>query len=499
MPDTHTHAEESPQMQDPTAVSGFREEQIQERPQRTQEQLRWLLDRFRFKNISNPDLPSSGGSLSRTVVPMEDLNEDDIRQLGFVPSYVAVPEGGQEQVATFRHPNYNIHMHNHGDQWLMHEDTWPSLSMVLRRRALEQAEREGRTLTGKDASFIDRMKATAGLLKHLRVHDLTEAAKHVGVEGVSGYSNYIASRIMGDPSFMQLITGRYSPRTLTDKAARVLLATSAAAAPGIALDKPGLAGGLGGGMAGYLLGHQAGKAVGDEINGAVTPGEPAWAAVRLLTGVALPAAGAIGGQYVGRKIAKRLMKDEEELKSQRKKKMDQKEAADQSYPFNAEAYLLGYTWKEAGTDVTGEIGRTIRDAVESTIAPYPHQRHMMVQGAGAGAALGGVAGGAVGAAVSKKNRLRNALIGALVGGVGGVGLGALGARGLETLQSRAAARDVLADGGVNSLPEAEEYIRERRSYNIPSEDMPYWEDWTVRDNFQSAEDARDQALHFMGD
>lgn len=75
----------------------------------------------------------AGTSHKRIVIPKRFLNEDHIKELGFQPVLVAIPEAGQDQFASYRHPNNLFHIHSHGDRWTMHEDSHPAATMLMQQ------------------------------------------------------------------------------------------------------------------------------------------------------------------------------------------------------------------------------------------------------------------------------------------------------------------------------------------------------------------------------
>lgn len=75
----------------------------------------------------------AGTSHKRIVVPKRFLNEDHLKELGFQPVLVAIPEAGQDQFASYRHPNNLFHIHSHGDRWTMHEDSHPAATMLMQQ------------------------------------------------------------------------------------------------------------------------------------------------------------------------------------------------------------------------------------------------------------------------------------------------------------------------------------------------------------------------------
>jgi len=133
-------------------------------------QLSALLKRHR----KAPDIPSLT-ELPRSVVPVSELSEQTLRDAGFVPSYIAVPEIGQTELRTWRHPFSGMHFHRHGGDWRFHVDTYSSWQMLKRKAKLLRA------------AGIDAQDPSAW-----------EAAKHVLQEGLPGYVSYANGVILGN-------------------------------------------------------------------------------------------------------------------------------------------------------------------------------------------------------------------------------------------------------------------------------------------------------------
>lgn len=70
-------------------------------------------------------------SHKRILMPKEVLTEDEIKELGFVPVKIAVPESGETRVRSFRHPRNLYHIHEHGDMWSLHRDRHVSATMLM--------------------------------------------------------------------------------------------------------------------------------------------------------------------------------------------------------------------------------------------------------------------------------------------------------------------------------------------------------------------------------
>lgn len=112
----------------------------------------------------------------RVMIPKARLNEAQIKQLGFEPVLIAIPEAGQDQFSSYRHPNNLYHIHSHGDHWTMHEDSHPALTMALR--------------TAKPGEKLQAIR---------------NGMTHVITEGIPGAYKYVAHRITGAGTMMDAI------------------------------------------------------------------------------------------------------------------------------------------------------------------------------------------------------------------------------------------------------------------------------------------------------
>lgn len=250
--------------------------------------VRLAYEAAKARHASNPDYRGNTNVLSRSRMPVKDLPPQGLRELGYLPAYVAVPERGQSQWRTYRHPDNNFHFHRHGDDWIFHEDSWPSLSMVVERLRQSGVERPYRHMLNQRGAFQD-------------------VALHSLVEGVPGYLNYIHGGIMGRPTFQQLINGQYRARSKTDTAARAAAMIALAGSAGLYAGRPRLAGNLAGGTAGFLGGVTAGNILADRFSAGHAEGSPAWAASRATYGALLPLLTTVGGSMAGRRIADVLL------------------------------------------------------------------------------------------------------------------------------------------------------------------------------------------------
>lgn len=108
----------------------------------------------------------AGTRHKRITIDKSRMSEDQIKQLGFSPVLVAIPEAGQDQFTSYRHPNNNFHIHSHPGQWTMHEDSHPAATMLMKSRP---------TLWGKAQA-------------------LAEGIPHVVTEGIPGAAIYLGNQ-----------------------------------------------------------------------------------------------------------------------------------------------------------------------------------------------------------------------------------------------------------------------------------------------------------------
>lgn len=110
----------------------------------------------------------AGTSHKRVVIPKTHLDDQDLRALGFEQVVAAIPEAGQDRFYSYRHPSNLFHLHSHPGRWTMHEDEYPSATMLAKRY-------------GPWKAFV-------------------MGAPHVVTEGVPGFVNYLGGRLAGRKS-----------------------------------------------------------------------------------------------------------------------------------------------------------------------------------------------------------------------------------------------------------------------------------------------------------
>jgi len=206
-------------------------------------------------------------TLPRSMI--EGIDGGQLEDLGFLKSRVAVPERGQSQLATYRHPATGMHLHKHDDKWIFHVDAWPSMQM----------QRENGKITGKKPVYSD-------------------GVQHALLEGIPGYYNYGMGTILGTPDFKDLIEnpnlstapslGRASAGIATAIGVPALIAALLARKG----DRVDNARATGGAIAGGMAGLRASKAIRGLSRDGGLGDDPR---VRFLTDTA----GLFGGGYLG--------------------------------------------------------------------------------------------------------------------------------------------------------------------------------------------------------
>lgn len=251
---------------------------------RQREVARLLVERLR-KHRKSPEL-SPPGTLSRSRISKDDLSREDLLSAGFVPSYVAVPETGQSQIATYRHPFSGMHLHRHPEDWMFHEDRYASLQMLMKRYRLEHP----------DATAKDR-------LRYFLKEALPFSAGHIVHEGTPGYVNYINGAILGRKGFFNDEKPKLGRSALGALAATALATGVGAAATGGKVRPLTAAGGVGG----FMLGNAIGDYIGDKAI-AKDPryGMPSWFNTGMRAGV--PIASTLAGAYLANVLEDRLRK-----------------------------------------------------------------------------------------------------------------------------------------------------------------------------------------------
>jgi hypothetical protein len=210
-------------------------------------------------------------SLPRSVVPTSFISEQELRDLGFQDSLVAVPERGQSKLTTLRHPTSNMHIHRHNKDWIYHVDSWPSMQM----------QRERANKTG------DKVNYATGV-------------QHALFEGVPGYYNYALNTILGTPTFAQLAR---NPNVKTHPLRAIAGLTAAIGGPAAlaaalsdekAVAAKHTAGLVGGGIGGLLASRGL-------RNTLFTPAAANDSRLRFLTDTL----GMLGGAYAGHRLTRK--------------------------------------------------------------------------------------------------------------------------------------------------------------------------------------------------
>ena len=115
--------------------------------------------------------------MKRISFSKRKLDESDLLNLGFEPVTIAIPEKGQQRFTSFRHPASNFHIHDHGGDWVMHEDAHAALPM---RRRLKKLTKRGKTImTPEGRAFTVKKPSSA-------TADVLGGLSHIVQEGLPG-------------------------------------------------------------------------------------------------------------------------------------------------------------------------------------------------------------------------------------------------------------------------------------------------------------------------
>lgn len=131
----------------------------------------------------DPDVKVESG-LHRVRIPKSKLRKEVLKYMDFAPSLVAVPERGQDKLTTYRQFDTAAHLHSHGKNWLLHQDKYPALTM-----AMKNPKNKGKM----------RKAIESGM-------------KHVGLEGVGGYFDWLKNMVTGVPTMGERIDAMRDPK-----------------------------------------------------------------------------------------------------------------------------------------------------------------------------------------------------------------------------------------------------------------------------------------------
>ena len=126
----------------------------------------------------------TGTAHKRILIPKDKLTEQDILGLGFEPVTIAIPEAGQNQFSSYRHPENTFHIHSHPEGWTMHEDRHPASTMIAKHEP---------TVLGKAKALVQGMP-------------------HLVTEGIPGLGYYLKGQIGGTVSTAKNILQDIDPK-----------------------------------------------------------------------------------------------------------------------------------------------------------------------------------------------------------------------------------------------------------------------------------------------
>ena len=153
--------------------------------------------------------------MKHIAFPKAKLDEADLLNLGFEPTLTAIPEHGQHRITSFRHPASNFHIHDHHNNWVMHEDAHSALDMRMRLNEL---------VTGGQTVLTPGGEEYVGRVKSKPARDFIGGVKHIADEGIPAITSYLReafspnTRSMADRAQEELsFAGRAALDSIEDK------------------------------------------------------------------------------------------------------------------------------------------------------------------------------------------------------------------------------------------------------------------------------------------
>ena len=128
----------------------------------------------------------TGTAHKRILIPKDKLTANDIMGLGFEPVTIAIPEAGQDQFSSYRHPDNKFHIHSHPEGWTMHEDRHAASTMLAKHEP---------TLLGKTKALAMGMP-------------------HLVTEGIPGLGYYLKGQIGGTKSTAENVLEDLDPKVI---------------------------------------------------------------------------------------------------------------------------------------------------------------------------------------------------------------------------------------------------------------------------------------------
>jgi hypothetical protein len=171
----------------------------------------------RIHKILKNEGAETGAQMKRVIVNKKHLTKEDINKLHFKAVTVAVPEAGQSAVRTFRHPVTNHHIHEHGDSWVIHNDTKPSTTMLwekdkLRRQGKLEGIKAPHWVPGQKSKKKKSDSAPPGRFDLAK--STIQGMPHLIGEGVPGMYHYLRGRVTGSSGMRDRVTQGLNPKTL---------------------------------------------------------------------------------------------------------------------------------------------------------------------------------------------------------------------------------------------------------------------------------------------
>lgn len=179
-----------------------------------------LLRRKRFRRIHSlleEHGAETGATMKRIIVPKRLLSTEDINRLQFKAVTIAVPEAGQQQIRTYRHPLSGHHIHDHGDAWVIHHDSKPATTMLwekdrLRRQGKLTGMLAPHEIPGEKPKKHKSMTAPPSRLDLVR--STVEGMPHLIGEGVPGMAAYLKGRVVRSKGMKERVLDGLDPKVM---------------------------------------------------------------------------------------------------------------------------------------------------------------------------------------------------------------------------------------------------------------------------------------------
>ncbi len=145
-----------------------------------------------------------GTGHKRILIPKEALTQQQLEEvMGFVPVAIAIPEAGQENFTSFRHPEMLYHIHDHGESWSMHEDRHAASTMLIKKWMMER--------TGQIKQTLSNAKTSADSSVFEPFQHFAAGIPHILEEGIPGAYYYLKGQVLGGETMLDRLKQDLSP------------------------------------------------------------------------------------------------------------------------------------------------------------------------------------------------------------------------------------------------------------------------------------------------